>query len=81
MVFVRTTGITAGPPAVITGSVTPSSSSTPVVSSPLAKASSVGENSVSTDAPKRRFALTVLLASAIPSQSPKSVVGAEMLTM
>ena len=79
--FVTTTEIVAGAPAVMIGSVTPSSSSLAVISSPVAATLVVAAYSVSTRAPIRSSVLAVLLALMKPLKSSKSVVGAAILTM
>ena len=64
VVLVTVTGTTAGPPAVIEGMPTPSSSARPLVSSPVAVAFSVALYSTSTSAPMRSALLAVLAAKA-----------------
>ncbi len=64
------TGSTTGWPAVREGKVTASSSSLPVVSSPLAVLLRVEAPSMSTVAPRRRLELAVEKASAKSKSSP-----------
>ena len=77
--LVTTTGVSKMPPAVSGGSITPSSSSVPCSSSPVAVALVVAKNSPSTVAPMKRFVLSPFDAPAVPLQSPKSL-SAEVMT-